>query len=668
MSLVQHRAGLNVKEKTEIKIKRRSRAAELQANGEPSERRKRLSMEEIIARAAAHLADDDSDDSDDDRHRATPEDPSVPEPPLRDDSFDLTTLPHSNTPNLDQARLPTTSTPLASDHPQPKTPMMNNGLNPVTPITASQNRQPPAARPSIVETIEEEKDEGNEDSNFSDEPLIVKKNSRKSDDEQEDTPFDFTIEDSNDFDNFTLVKQKSPSVVAETIAEEEEKENEQEQEEDDDFDMPFTVTEKRDYSKEAANEQNESQKETQQKVQATQNQDWTKKMNQPSGSGVKEDGGKCCNGHSEENNSKEADEKGVDEEVVATEKVVNAFLFYHNYGQQQMLRTLGHMRKLPNAHKELLKPPISSHLNSVRNCIEANSKFLKMMVNYSAGMFGDEVGKALKIRQSRLPDETYMSKVLSTLRQIAREWSVEGEEERQATYAPVMDDLIQAFPDEDTRHLVRVFVPGAGLGRLAWELIQKGFSVMGNEYSMFMLMASCFVLNACKEANQFTIYPYIFDKNNSWSYADQIRAVKFPDNCPKMNEDTKNSFSMCAGNFLEIAQKEANSFNAIVTAWFIDTANNVIEYIETIYSCLISGGVWINVGPLTYHWADMNDEMSIELPYEEIIRIVKHTGFQIVKEDRKTSNYCPNTRSMLSNVYNCAYFVAVKPTPETSNR
>ena len=36
---------------------------------------------------------------------------------------------------------------------------------------------------------------------------------------------------------------------------------------------------------------------------------------------------------------------------------------------------------------------------------------------------------------------------------------------------------------------------------------------------------------------------------------------------------------MCAGNFLEIAQKEANSFNAIVTAWFIDTANNVIEYI-----------------------------------------------------------------------------------------
>ena len=38
-------------------------------------------------------------------------------------------------------------------------------------------------------------------------------------------------------------------------------------------------------------------------------------------------------------------------------------------------------------------------------------------------------------------------------------------------------------------------------GRLAWELIQKGFSVMGNEYSMFMLMASCFVLNACKEVN-----------------------------------------------------------------------------------------------------------------------------------------------------------------------
>lgn len=36
---------------------------------------------------------------------------------------------------------------------------------------------------------------------------------------------------------------------------------------------------------------------------------------------------------------------------------------------------------------------------------------------------------------------------------------------------------------------------------------------------------------------------------------------------------------MIAGDFLEIAQSRASSFDCIVTAWFIDTAKNIIDYI-----------------------------------------------------------------------------------------
>lgn len=42
---------------------------------------------------------------------------------------------------------------------------------------------------------------------------------------------------------------------------------------------------------------------------------------------------------------------------------------------------------------------------------------------------------------------------------------------------------------------IHVLVPGAGLGRLAWEIARLGYTCQGNEFSLFMLFASHFVLN-----------------------------------------------------------------------------------------------------------------------------------------------------------------------------
>ena len=42
---------------------------------------------------------------------------------------------------------------------------------------------------------------------------------------------------------------------------------------------------------------------------------------------------------------------------------------------------------------------------------------------------------------------------------------------------------------------VSILVPGAGLGRLAYELARLGYTCQGNEFSMFMLLASNFILN-----------------------------------------------------------------------------------------------------------------------------------------------------------------------------
>lgn len=42
---------------------------------------------------------------------------------------------------------------------------------------------------------------------------------------------------------------------------------------------------------------------------------------------------------------------------------------------------------------------------------------------------------------------------------------------------------------------IRVLVPGAGLGRIVYEILRAGYEVQGNELEFCMLMASNLALN-----------------------------------------------------------------------------------------------------------------------------------------------------------------------------
>ncbi|CAB3411338.1 unnamed protein product [Caenorhabditis bovis] len=358
-------------------------------------------------------------------------------------------------------------------------------------------------------------------------------------------------------------------------------------------------------------------------------------------------------------NTENAEENSeIDEDVRATEKVINAFFYYKTYGKEKILKMVDQMRKIPPAHQLIIGPRYKEHIRNITQMMDHNHTVIRMIVNFGVTMFGEESLKAMRIHQARRPTADYMSKVLSTIRQICREWTEEGRPEREATFLPIIEELDKLFPREHCqRHLIRIMVPGCGLGRLACDLINEGYTVQGNEFSLFMLMTSNFMLNACKIENQFTIYPFIFEKSNTWSYEDQERAVTFPDKCPDQDV-RRNSFSMCAGDFLEVTRN--STFDVIVTAWFIDTAHNILQYIETIYNTLEPNGIWVNVGPLTYHFEDSPDENSIELPYTEVIRFIREKGFEVITERRVESKYTVNRQSMLQNEFTCAFFTARK--------
>lgn len=204
-----------------------------------------------------------------------------------------------------------------------------------------------------------------------------------------------------------------------------------------------------------------------------------------------------------------------------------------------------------------------------------------------------------------------------------------------------------------------MLVPGAGLGRLAWEIARLGYSCQGNEWSFFMLFTSNFILNRCEQVNSLTVYPWIHQFSNNKKCSDQTRGVRFPDVNPQsLPPDV--DFSMVAGDFVEV-YNEAESWDCVATCFFIDTAHNVLEYMETIWKILKPGGVWINLGPLLYHYENMANELSVELCYEDIKAAMIKFGFYIeVEKESVQTTYTENDRSMLRYLYDCVFFVARK--------
>lgn len=98
-----------------------------------------------------------------------------------------------------------------------------------------------------------------------------------------------------------------------------------------------------------------------------------------------------------------------------------------------------------------------------------------------------------------------------------------------------------------------------------------------------------------KQPNHFEIYPFIHQISNVVNTEDQFRRVLIPDVSPSSLPENAD-FSYAAGDWLEVFKDQTDKWDCIVTCFFLDTANNIIEFVEHIKSILKPGGRWINLG------------------------------------------------------------------------
>jgi carnosine N-methyltransferase len=161
-----------------------------------------------------------------------------------------------------------------------------------------------------------------------------------------------------------------------------------------------------------------------------------------------------------------------------------------------------------------------------------------------------------------------------------------------------------------------------------------------------------------KQIDQFTIYPWIHQVSNVKDTSEQLREVRIPDVDPS-SLPPDSEFGCAAGDFLDIA-KEESQWDAVVTCFFIDTAHNVIEYMESIFGMLRPGGIWINLGPLLYHYTD-SPELSLELTLDQVLHVAKKLGFDFQEQRTITCNYTKKHSSMMHVNYEAEFWVAKKP-------
>lgn len=307
------------------------------------------------------------------------------------------------------------------------------------------------------------------------------------------------------------------------------------------------------------------------------------------------------------------------------------------------------------------------------------------------------------------------------LKHMVRDWSVEGQTERNATFPYILGALTQ-HRSQSQHHSgsnpYRVLVPGAGLGRLAHEIDHRlrsagtgDVAVTSNEFSAYMNIAYRFIASLgrprCKESasserSPFTIYPFV----ETWSHArtrhELFRPITVPDmesisgsnlghgngsssdsgpddragddsdsgsdNGPRFNTNPDPQYTgsplsssknvvLVEGDFTREFAHSAGTYDAIATLFFIDTARNLVSYLETIHSLLKPGGVWVNVGPLLYGSAPW-----VQLSLDEVVAVAEAMGFEfdMPQWQEREVMYNFNASALWRNGYVAQYWVATK--------
>lgn len=256
---------------------------------------------------------------------------------------------------------------------------------------------------------------------------------------------------------------------------------------------------------------------------------------------------------------------------------------------------------------------------------------------------------------------------LQVIHHTARDWTMGAASCREDTIVWIVRAIVQYYTrnhhdgstgnDYDHQQL-RVLIPGAGLGRLAYEvstctdLAEMGVEpcVEANDSSVTMVYAAQNVLkmlqrqqleqeqeddNYWQLQQQSEIYPFVSDPQvNEIDARKRFEMEVFPDqhaiNSYKHYHDLTGrhpNLFFTIGDFVSTysQQSKQNQYDVVATSFFIDTATNIYEYIYIMKHMLDRNGIWVNCGPVQWHPCAL-----LRPTVEQLKEMLQVAGFELI--------------------------------------
>ncbi|MEJ2743868.1 MAG: hypothetical protein P8176_15710, partial [Gammaproteobacteria bacterium] len=265
---------------------------------------------------------------------------------------------------------------------------------------------------------------------------------------------------------------------------------------------------------------------------------------------------------------------------------------------------------LLNTSKQLVKEaPLESALTRQRleRLSLGKAEFARSLLDLTSPIMQSPPDRQL-LRATLKDQAPRLQTVLSYEANVYRDWVWGGEENR--AYCDVVMALLSTARPE------RVFIPGAGAGRLAHDL-EKALSpslLVAGDINPFLL----FVAQRLMAGESIPLYEF------------PSEPVSLDDVVVQQHLSVENGASHVELVFSNLLQNPflPASFDALITPWLVDILpyrfSNILRAINR---CLPEGGCWINFGSLVFH----HRSVAACYTFEELSDVVRAHGFEIEK-------------------------------------
>jgi hypothetical protein len=277
-------------------------------------------------------------------------------------------------------------------------------------------------------------------------------------------------------------------------------------------------------------------------------------------------------------------------------------------------------------------PELATRFETQASAISINAAFLRSIVS-EMGLVGDVASAELD--SLGVVELT----VDGMMKQLVREWTDAGAAEREQCLGFVLSSLERHVPISGGSP-PQVVIPGAGLGRLVWEVAMRGYAAVGIERAMSMMLCGSYVINhLLSHERTGRIQPYAAvgsgpcnvesaaNVGREFCVPDADAAKRFASATAEADataglQHPHERLQVITGDFRAVARASGPCADAVLTTFLLDACGDVVGALETVHAQLKPGGVWINLGPLEYEGtAGYHASRKLRLCADELVQV-----------------------------------------------